>query len=485
VTGLVAQLTLGSQDGYMGATSGHATADVVVVGLGVAGESVGGQLAKAGLDVVGIENELVGGECPYWGCIPSKMMIRGGNLLAEARRIPGMAGTTGDITPDWSPIAERIRKEATDTWDDTVAVERFVDAGGHFIRGKARILDRNRVEVDGQVIEARQALVITTGTSAAIPPIPGLDGTPYWTNREAVSAETLPKSLLVIGAGAIGCEIGQTYSRFGVEVTIADAADRALPLEEPESGELIAEVFRKEGIALHVGVGIERVEFADDEFRVFRKGDDTPLRAEKLLIATGRRPRVDAETWANLGLDGKPGPLPVDERLRVTDGVWAAGDVAGKGAFTHMATYHADIVVRDILGKPGPTAEYHAIPRVSFTDPEVGGVGLTEGQARERGINVATGSTEIPTTSRGWIHKAGNEGFIKLVVDADKDVLVGATSAGPTGGEVLSALAVAVHARVPVSTLESMIYAYPTFHRGIQDAIRHLRADQKGKRSDD
>ncbi|WP_040629851.1 dihydrolipoyl dehydrogenase family protein [Smaragdicoccus niigatensis] len=461
--------------------SQHTSADVIVVGLGVAGESIGGQLAKAGLDVVGIESELVGGECPYWGCIPSKMMIRAANLLAEARRIPGMAGSVSDISPDWSPVAERIRKEATDTWDDTVAVERFQDAGGHFIRGQAKILDTKRVEIDGQVIEARKALVITTGTAASIPPIPGLKDTPYWTNREAIATETLPKSLLVIGAGAIGCEIGQTFARFGVDVTIADAADRVLPLEEPDSSKVIADVFEKEGIGVRVGLGIERVEHSDNEFRVFTKDGGDPLVAEKLLIATGRRARVDEQTLTSLGLSGKPGPLPVDDRLRVTDGVWAAGDVAGKGAFTHVATYHADIVVRDILGQPGPAAQYHALPRVSFTDPEVGSVGLTESQAREQGISVATGSAQTASSSRGWIHKAGNEGFIKLVVDADQDIIVGATSIGPCGGEVLSALSVAVHARVPVSTLESMIYAYPTFHRGIQDAIRHLRADQNGK----
>lgn len=185
-----------------------------------------------------------------------------------------------------------------------------------------------------------------------------------------------------------------------------------------------------------------------------------------------------ADDWASLGLTGRAGFLPVDDRLRVSDGVWAVGDITGKGAFTRVATYQDDIVVRDILGREGPPADYRALPRVTFTDPEVGAVGLTEKLARAQGLDVAIGSAQIPSTSRGWIHKAGNSGLIKLIVDAPTDTVVGAVSAGPAGGEVLGALCVAVHARVPVSQLESMIYAYPAFHRGIQDAIRDLRSNQ-------
>ena len=450
------------------------SAEVVVVGLGVGGESVAGQLADAGLDVIGIENELVGGECPYWGCIPSKMMLRAANLLAEARRIPGMAGDSS-VHPDWAPVAARIREEATDSWDDTAAVDRFVGKGGRFVRGKARIIDPRQVEVPGTgTILARRALVIGTGTVPSIPPIQGLADTPYWTNRQAIEAETLPQSLIVIGGGAIGCEIGQAYAGFGVEVTIAEVADRLLAAEDEVAGPLLAEALTSEGIALHLGANITGVEHDGERFTV-RLGDGEPLLGERLLVATGRRPSMSAEDWDALGLRGRPGPLPTNGQMRVGEGVWAVGDITGKGAFTHMATYQADIAVRDILGTPGPDADYRAVPRVAFTDPEIGGVGLTEAQAREQGIAVAIGSTEIPSTARGWIHKAGNTGLIKLIVDTDNDTLVGAVSAGPTGGEVLSALAVAVQAQVPISTLEHMIYAYPTFHRGIQDAIRDLR----------
>lgn len=451
--------------------------DVIVVGLGVGGEAVAGQLAEAGLDVVGIEAELVGGECPYWGCIPSKMMLRAAGLLAEARRIPGVAGTS-EVSPGWAPVAERIRDEATDNWNDQVAVDRFVGKGGRFVRGRARILDARSVEVPGAgIFRARIGIVIGTGTSASIPPIPGLAETPFWTNREAIKTEVLPESIIVVGGGAIGCEIGQAFARFGSEVTIVEGADRLVPLEDPEAGALLAEVFAAEGIAVRTNAAVTGVTY-DGGFSVMLKGSSTPLTAQHLLIATGRRPAMAAEDWEALGLAGRPGFLPVDDRLRVSQGVWAVGDISGQGSFTHVATYQADIVVRDILGRVGPAADYRALPRVTFTDPEIGGVGMTETQAREAGLNVAIGSAQIPATSRGWIHKAGNAGVIKLIVDTDTDLLVGALSAGPTGGEVLSALALAVHARVPVTQFESMIFAYPTFHRGIQDAVRDLREVQ-------
>jgi len=450
--------------------------DVIVLGVGVAGEAVGGQLAEAGLEVLGIEAELVGGECPYWGCIPSKMMLRAAHMLVEARRIDGIAGHA-DVTPDWAPVAARIRAEATDNWDDTVAVDRFVGKGGRFVRGRARIVSPTQVEVDGTVYEARRGLVISCGTTASIPPIPGLADTPFWTNREAISTETLPASLVVIGGGAIGAELGQAFARFGVDVTIIEAAPHVLPPEDPEVAQLLADALAEDGVRVIAGAGVTGVSHDGSEFSVAVDGHE-PVTGERLLIATGRRPNLDAASWAALGLDGRPGFLPVGDDLRVVDGVWAAGDIAGKGAFTHVATYHAAIVVRQILGQDGPLADHTALPRVTFTDPEIGSVGLSETQARAQGLDVIAGSAPVEATSRGWLHKAGNAGIIKLIVDPATDTLVGAASAGPSGGEILGALTVAVHGRVPVTTLESMIYAYPTFHRGIQDAIHDLRRRQ-------
>jgi len=446
--------------------------DVVVVGLGVGGEEVAGRLAQAGLSVVGIEHRLVGGECPYWGCIPSKMMIRAANLLAETRRVPGLAGTS-TVEPDWSQVAKRIREEATDDWDDKVAVERFVGKGGRFVRGFGRLTGPGRVEVGDEVFQARRGVVIGTGTAPAVPPIDGLAGTPYWTNREAIEAEELPDSLLVLGGGAIGLELAQAYARFGTTVTVVEALDRLLALEEPESSALVAKVFTAEGIGVRTGVKATRIEHDGQQFSLTVDSGQT-LVGQKLLVATGRRANLGDLGLASVGLDEQARFLAADEWLRAGDGLWGVGDVTGHGAFTHVAMYEADIVVRDILGQGGPAADYRALPRVTFTDPEVGAVGLTEAQAHEKGIAVRTAYTDLTASTRGWIHKAGNEGFIKLVADTDRSVLVGATSAGPVGGEVLGALAVAVHGQVPIARLASMIYAYPTFHRAIQAAVKEL-----------
>ncbi len=446
--------------------------DVVVVGLGVGGEEVAGRLAQAGLAVVGIEHRLVGGECPYWGCVPSKMMIRAANLLAEARRIDGMAGDA-TVDPDWTPVAKRIREEATDDWDDKVAVDRFTGKGGRFVRGFGRLAGPGRVEVADQIFRARRGVVLGVGTAPAVPPIEGLAGTPYWTNREAIEATEVPDTLLVLGGGSIGLELGQAYARFGARVTVLEAADRLVEREEPESSTLAAEALAADGIAVRTGVKVERVSHDGQRFTGTLSSGDA-VDGDRLLVATGRRANLPDLGLETVGLDPQARQLTVDEWMRAGDGLWGVGDITGHGAFTHVAMYQADIVVRDILGQGGPSADYRAVPRVTFTDPEIGAVGLTEAEARAAGIRVAVGHTDLAKSARGWIHKAGNAGFIKLIADADRGILVGATSAGPWGGEVLSALAVAVHGGVPVASLRHMIWAYPTFHRAIQAAVQDI-----------
>jgi pyruvate/2-oxoglutarate dehydrogenase complex dihydrolipoamide dehydrogenase (E3) component len=427
-----------------GTEAGTDTADVIVLGMGPGGEDVAERLAEAGLDVIGIDGNLVGGECPYWGCVPSKMMIRAANLLTEGRRIPGMAGSSS-ISPDWAPVAARIRDEATDDWDDKVAVDRFEDKGGRFVRGWGRLDGPGRVVVGDRVLTARRGIVINTGTKAFIPPIEGLDGTPYWTNRDAIETEEVPTSLLVLGGGAIGVELAQVFSRFGAAVTVIEGSDRLLPPEEPEAGKLLGEIFEREGIAVHTSVQATAVHHDGNQFEV-TLGSGDKVSGQHLLVATGRH--VDLLT---LGVS-----------------------TTGKGAFTHMSMYQADIVVRQFLDQPVTPADYRAVPRVTFTDPEIGSVGLSEKAAGDAGLSVRTGTAPLPPTTRGWIHKAGNDGFFKLVEDTDRGVLVGATSAGPVGGEVLGLLTLAVHAAVPITTLCHMIYAYPTFHRGLEDALADL-----------
>jgi pyruvate/2-oxoglutarate dehydrogenase complex dihydrolipoamide dehydrogenase (E3) component len=445
--------------------------DVVVVGLGPGGEAVATQLAQAGLEVVGVDRHLVGGECPYYGCIPSKMMVRAADVLAEGRRIPDFAGSS-TVTSDWGPVHARIRDEATDDWDDQVAVDRLKDAGVTFVRGQARLTGPRTIEVGAETYTARTGVVLNTGTEPTPPPIDGLADTPFWNNRDACQLAELPGSLIVIGGGAIGAEMSQAFARFGVHVTVLEVGERLLAPEEPESSALIATVFAREGIQVRTGATISSVSYADAQFAV--EVDGETLNADKLLVAAGRRANLTGLGLQTVGLDPSAHSVEVDGRLRAGEGLWAIGDITGKGAFTHMSMYQSAIVVRDILGQDGPEASYDAVPHVTFTDPEVGSVGMTERQARAAGLRVRVATTDLASSTRGWIHKG--EGLIKLVEDADRGVLVGASSVGPTGGEVLSMLVTAVHARVPTATLRSMIYAYPTFHRAVEATLAELEA---------
>jgi pyruvate/2-oxoglutarate dehydrogenase complex dihydrolipoamide dehydrogenase (E3) component len=448
--------------------------DVVVIGLGPGGEEVAARLADGKLSVVGIEQHLVGGECPYYGCVPSKMMVRAADLLAEARRVEGMAGAA-TVTPDFAPVATRIRKEATDDWNDRAAVERLEKHGVRVVRGRGVLDGQGRVRVGDALFVARRGVVIATGTSPAIPPIPGLAGVGYWTNRDAVKAETAPASLIVLGGGPIGLEMAQAFARFGTRVTLIEALDRLLAGEEPEASAVVTAVLQKEGVDVRTGRKATRVEAAGDALAV-HTDDGTVVRGERLLVATGRRPDLPGIGLGSVGLDESARVLRTDERMRAGERLWAVGDITGAGLFTHVAMYQAHVAVANILGRDGPPADYRALAWVTFTDPEVGRVGMSEAQARSAGLRVRSGAAAVRQSSRGRIHGPGNDGLIKLVEDAARGVLVGATSVGPWGGEVLAMLTLAVHAEVPVRTLRTMHYAFPTFHRGMLDALAALAA---------
>jgi len=269
------------------------TTAVIVLGLGPGGGQVAEDLASAGVDVVAIDAGLVGGECPYWGCVPSKRMARAASALAEARRLDGLAGHA-DVVADWAPVHAWIRDSATDHWDDTVAVERLERKGATFLRGRGRLDGPRTVVVtapdgDEVTVTATLAVVIATGSTPAVPPIDGLAGTPYWTNHEMIESETLPASIVVLGGGAIGCELAQVMARFGVAVTLVEYAPRLVALEEPAAGDLLAQVFAIEGIDVRTGVGAARVEHSDDAGFAVHLSDGTTVHGERLLVATGRR----------------------------------------------------------------------------------------------------------------------------------------------------------------------------------------------------
>lgn len=459
-----------------GTTSGTdaTTVDVVVLGLGAGGEHAAIKLAREGLEVVGVEKDLVGGECPFWGCTPSKLMIRGAHVLAEARHVDELAGRA-TVEPDLAPTARRIR-EANHDWSDDGHSLPLQEAGVRLVRGRGRLDGPGRVVVERtggtEVYVARRGVVLATGTEADAPPVPGLAGTPYWTNKEVVHATAAPARLGVLGGGPIGAELAQAFARFGSAVTLLEAGPRLLGPEEPEASAAVTAAFTREGIDVRTGTEVRAVEHGDGEFRLSLP--DGEVLVDELLVATGRRANLRGIGLETVGLDPDAGRIEVDEHLRAGDRLWAVGDVTGEGPFTHVAKYQAVGVVADLLGRAVRPADYRALTRVTFTDPEVGAVGLTEQQARDAGVDVRVGLADVPRSSRGWMHGPGNEGVVKVVADAERGVLVGGTVVAPYGGEVMGLLSTAVHAEVPVEVLRGMHFPFPTFQRAVETALRRL-----------
>ena len=292
--------------------------DVIVLGVGTCGEDLSLRLLGAGLKVVGIEAALVGGECAYWACLPSKMMIRAGNALQEARRMDGLAGQV-EVTPDWSQVVARVRAEATGGWDDSIAVARFEGRGGRLIHGRGKLTGPRTVTVGGERITARLGVVVATGSKPSVPPIPGLEEVDYWTTHDIIRLEDLPETLIVLGGGAVGCELGQVLSRFGVKVKIVEAEERLLPAEEPEVSEEVKNAFTSEGIQVYTGSPVQLVGSQEGSIVATLAGG-TKLTGEHLLVATGRRVDLSDLGLERVGLDSNARFLDVDERMRAADG---------------------------------------------------------------------------------------------------------------------------------------------------------------------
>jgi pyruvate/2-oxoglutarate dehydrogenase complex dihydrolipoamide dehydrogenase (E3) component len=446
--------------------------DVICLGAGPAGEAIGVELKGSGLSLAVIEKNLVGGECPYWGCMPSKTLLRSGETLAEAARARELAASHVEFTVDYPKVHKRTMWMVREL-DDTRAAEAFTAAGHALLRGQGKLTGPRTVTVGDRELTARKAIVIATGTSPAIPTIPGIESVDAWTNREAVLAEELPERLVVIGAGAVGVELGQAFLRLGSKVHIFESADRVLAAEEPEAGTYLQDKLVEEGMEVSCSSTIDRLDFDGGEIHVHTKEGDL-VACDRLLVATGRRPNLDGLDLAAAGVElTDRGWVKVDpETLEAGDGIYAVGDVNGIGGFTHLSHYHGTVVGRRLRGEAG-RANHSALPRVTFTDPEVGSVGLSEKVARYQGINVRVGTAEVANSARGAIHGEPG-GPIKIVVDDDRKVVVGATFVGPRSGELLSELTLALRGEIPLPVLADTLHAFPTFSRILQGVLDEL-----------
>jgi pyruvate/2-oxoglutarate dehydrogenase complex dihydrolipoamide dehydrogenase (E3) component len=444
--------------------------DVVCLGGGVAGEAIAGGLQGSGLTLAVVERELVGGECPYWGCIPSKTLLRSGETLEEAARARTLAASRVDWELDFPKVSKRVYWMARDL-DDTRPAAAMEATGAKLVRGDGKLIDPQTVEVGGETLVARRAVVVANGGTALIPPIPGLDAVKFWTNRQAVLPRELPASLAVLGGGAVGVELGQAFARFGSKVTIIEAGPRFLGAEEPEAGVALRPHLLADGMTLLVGDPCIGVENATVGVIVTLKSGAT-VHADRLLVATGRRPNFEA--WQGAGLPQtdrgwlKVDPATLEARVKV----YGAGDVTGLGGFTHLAYYHGQVVARRLRGEDA-RADHTAVPRVTFTDPEVASVGLSELAARERGLNVVTASTDPAETARGYIHDF-HGGTLKLIGDRDRGVLLGATMVTPRAGEILGELVLALRAGTPLRTLADVIHPFPAFNRVLGAVLQEL-----------
>ncbi len=437
------------------------TFDVVVIGGGPAGEVAAGRLGGDGLEVALVERELVGGECSYWACMPSKALLRPGEALAEVRRVPGAAeAVTGslDVTS-----ALRRRDQIIHDLDDSSQLPWLEKNNVTLIRGEAKVTGERTVELAGETIAARKAVILASGSSASIPPIDGLRDAGPWTNREITTTKHVPASLVIIGAGVVGVEMAQAYATLGCTVTLIEPEERVLMREEPFASEQVADALRERGVDVRLGVGASKVVRAAGEVAVTLQ-DGSIVTSEEVVVAAGRR--ANTEAVEPLGFEAGE-PIEVDDWMRSTrlDWLYAIGDVNGIALLTHMGKYQASIVADFIVGRK--THAQHAAngplsPRVVFTDPQVTAVGHTLQSARDAGLNVRHVEVETSGNAGGSFYGRNAPGTARMIVDDDRRVIVGATVTGAEVADFIHPFTIAIVGEVPIDRLWHAVPSFPT-----------------------
>jgi pyruvate/2-oxoglutarate dehydrogenase complex dihydrolipoamide dehydrogenase (E3) component len=443
--------------------------DAIILGMGPGGEVVAGRLLKAGKNVAVVERELLGGECAYWACIPSKTLLRPPELKGETTRAFG-TGTPEIYLKELFDYRDYIIRNL----DDSGEVESYEGMGAMVIRGEGRLVGHGRVEVDGETLEAEH-VVVATGSAQNMLPIEGIEEVTVWTNREATTTHEVPGRAVIVGGGANGIETSQWLSRLGCSVTIVQSPETLINREDPQVGELLKGYLEEEDIGVRVGRRAEKAR-KEDEDAVVTLDDGEEIRTDVLIMTAGRTPRVEGIGLESVGVEENESGLAVDDRCRVkgTNGLWAVGDVTGILLFTHVAQYQGRIVAANILGGDR-RADYSGVPRVVFSDPEVAATGLTEEQARDQGMNVASINLDMASSlARPVTYEKEPRGNLGLVVDRDERVLVGAWAVAPQAGEWIHQACLALKARVSVDTLIDSVFQFPTFSQGYLEALEKM-----------
>ena len=443
--------------------------DAVILGMGPGGEVAAGKLLGAGKEVAVVEKELIGGECAYWACIPSKTLLRPPEVMGEASRAFG----TG--TPElYQEAIFDYRDSMIRNLDDSAQIEAYEGKGAKVLKGEGRLNGPGRVEVNGDTLEADH-VIVATGSAPHILPIEGIEDVPAWTNREATTTRVVPSRALVIGGGPNGIETAQWLSRLGSQVTIVEHSERLLAREEAQVGEFIQTVLENEGIGLRLGRSAEKAR-KDGAGTTVTLDDGTQIETDVVIITAGRTPRTEGIGLESIGVETGNGGLQIDDRCRVggQEGVWAIGDVTGVALFTHVAQYQGRVVASNILGQER-RGDYHGIPRVVFSDPEVAATGLTERQARDEGIDVAVATVDLTKIlARPWTYEKDPRGALGLLANRREGVLIGAWAVAPQAGEWIHQACLAVRARVPIETLLDAVAQFPTFSQAYVEALETL-----------